>query len=51
MRNCVPHVLDGFIGQPRPGAIVAVFDAALQRIIVSALILLAGPPGLETKQI
>ena len=47
MRNCVPHVLDGFIGQPRLKAQLQLFlDAARKRDVPPDHILLAGPPGL-----
>jgi len=42
-----PHVLDGFIGQPRLKAQLQLFlDAARKREVPPAHILLAGPPGL-----
>ena len=42
-----PHVLDGFIGQPRLKAQLQLFlDAARKRDVPPDHILLAGPPGL-----
>jgi Holliday junction DNA helicase RuvB len=42
-----PHVLDGFIGQPRLKAqLQLVFDAARKREVPPDHILMAGPPGL-----
>ena len=42
-----PHVLDGFIGQPRLKAQLQLFlDAARKREVPPDHILLAGPPGL-----
>lgn len=46
-RELRPHILDGFIGQPRLKAQLQLFlDAARKREVPPDHILLAGPPGL-----
>ena len=45
-----PHVLDGFIGQPRLKAQLQLFlDAARKRDVPPDHILWAGPPGLHSE--